>query len=216
MLKETVLPPIVMSEKITTIVFDLGNVLIKWDPRLLYNKMFTTEEETEHFLETVCTGEWNAMQDCGRTFADAIAEKSAEFPEMKSYIAAYFERWPEMLGGLIEGTVDILERLHRSGNYRLLALTNWSTETFPVALERYDIWKYFEGILVSGEEKLIKPDEKIYRLLAQRYHVKPEEAVFIDDSEKNVIGARAIGMKAIHFNNPADLEEQLKGLGVRL
>lgn len=205
-----------MTNKTSTIIFDLGNVLIKWDPRLLYNKIFETTEETEHFLEHVCTGEWNAMQDCGRTFSEAIQEKSAEYPELKARIQAYFDRWEEMLGGEIAGSVDILKRLHQTGTYRLLALTNWSSETFPIALKRYDLFQYFEGVLVSGDEKLIKPDEKIYQLLIDRYKVDPSEAVFIDDSEKNVIAARQIGMEAIHFKDAEDLEVRLRRLGVEV
>lgn len=203
-----------MKNKITTIVFDLGNVLISWDPRLLYNKIFTSAEETEDFLQNVCTGEWNAMQDCGRPFAQAVEEKSREYPELKDQVHAYFDRWEEMLGGEITGSVEILKSLHEAGSYRLLALTNWSSETFPIALKRYDLFQYFEGILVSGEEKLIKPDEKIYQLLIDRYQIDPAEAVFIDDTEKNVLAAREIGMEAIHFRSPDDLKEELKELGV--
>ncbi|WP_421949326.1 HAD family hydrolase [Phaeodactylibacter xiamenensis] len=197
-----------------TIIFDLGGVLIDWNPRHLFRKLFEEEQEMEHFLEHVCTGDWNEQQDGGRPFAEAIALKTAEFPEYGPQIKAFFERWPEMLGGPIEGTVSILEQIHREKRYRLLALTNWSHETWPVAWERYGFLKYFEDILVSGKEKLKKPDPRIYHLLLERNGVRPGQALFIDDSHRNVQAARQEGIRTIHFTNPTALRTALQQFGV--
>jgi len=194
---------------IDTIIFDLGNVLIQWDPRLLYRKIFKTEAEIDTFLENICTAEWNMQQDAGRPVAEATEQLAAAHPEWADEIRAYYGRWPEMLGGPIPESVEVLEQLKRGGQYRLLALTNWSAETFPIARERYDFLDGFEGILVSGEEKLVKPDPAIYQLLFDRYGVEPTRAVFIDDSEKNVMAARELGVKGIHFASPMQMREEL-------
>ena len=200
------------STIIDTIVFDLGGVLIDWNPLYLYKKIFSTEEEAVRFLEEVCNSAWNVQQDGGRSLAEATEERVRLHPEREAEIRAYYERWPEMLGGIIPGTVELLDTLAGSGQYRLYALTNWSAETFPIALGRYAFFQHFQGILVSGAEKLIKPDPRIYQLLCSRYDILPEKAVFIDDSPKNVVGARNIGMHAIHFQSPMQLREELAEL----
>ena len=202
------------SSSIDTIIFDLGGVLIDWNPRHLFRKLFEEEQEMEHFLEHVCTGDWNEQQDGGRPFSEAIALKTAEFPEYEPQIKAFFERWAEMLGGPIEGTVSTLEQIHQEKRYRLLALTNWSHETWPIAWERYGFLKYFEDILVSGKEKLKKPDPKIYHLLLERNNISPEQALFIDDSHRNVRAAREEGIRTIHFTNPTALRTTLQYFGV--
>jgi 2-haloacid dehalogenase len=197
-----------------TLVFDLGNVLIGWEPRELYRKLFVGREaEMEWFLANVCTSEWNLEQDRGRSFADGVAELIAAHPdEHHTAIRAYHERWPEMLTGAIEGTLALLERLHEAGT-PLYALTNWNQDTFFHARERYAFLKLFRGILVSGEERLIKPDPAIYRMLCARYGLAPEACVFIDDSRKNVDGARDAGMHAIHFTTPEQLRLALREYG---
>ena len=200
-----------MKKPINTIVFDLGGVLIDWNPRYVYRDIFSTEEEVENFLNTVCKMEWNLEQDRGRPLKEATDLLVSEFPEWEKEIRAYYGRWEEMLGGAIQESVDILESL-QTGGYRLYALTNWSQETFPIARARFDFLNIFEGILVSGEEKLIKPDTKIYQLLFSRYEIQPEKAVFIDDSLKNVEGAKAAGMHAIHFRSPMQMREELAAL----
>lgn len=199
---------------ITTIIFDLGGVLIDWNPRYLYRKLFKEESDMEHFLENICHGEWNLLHDAGKPFAEGVREKVLEHPGYEQYIRAYADRWPEMLNGEISGTVEILKKLHADAKYRLLALTNWSSETFPVAKRDYRLLDLFEGILVSGDEKLVKPDRRIYELLISRFNIKPDEAVFIDDSEKNVLGARAVGLHAIHFKDPETLANSLRTMGV--
>lgn len=199
---------------IETIVFDLGGVLIDWNPRHLYRKVFDTEEEMEYFLAEVCTGPWNAEQDRGRTFEEAIAMKSEEFPKFKQEINLFYSRWPEMIAGPISGTVEILKELYDNRQYRLYALTNWSAQTFPYALEHFPLLRYFEGILVSGKELLIKPDPAIYHLLGKRYDIELSKAVFIDDSTNNIKGANDVGMQGIHFKDPNQLRKDLSDMGL--
>ena len=199
---------------IDVVIFDLGGVLIDWNPRHLYRKIFGGDVEAmERFLATVCTQEWNLKQDAGRSWQDAVAEAEARHPQHSAHIRAYRERWEETLGGAIEGTVALLDEL-RSRPVRLLALTNWSAETFPLGKKRFPFLDWFEGIVVSGEEKLIKPDRAIYELLLRRHRVVAQQAVFIDDSPANVEGARRVGMHAIHFRDPPALRRELAALGV--
>lgn len=201
-------------QPIETIVFDLGGVLIDWNPAYLYRKIFDDEAAIEDFLAHICTGKWNEQQDAGRPLAEATRILVAQFPEYHTEIQAYYGRWTEMLGGPIAGTVQLLESLHARQSQRLYALTNWSAETFPHALERYDFLQRFAGILVSGEEKLIKPDPRIYALLLERYAIRPETALFIDDNPANVTGARESGMQAIHFHSPEQLHLEMAALGI--
>jgi 2-haloacid dehalogenase len=196
---------------INTIVFDLGGVLIDWNPRYLYRKIFETEAEIESFLNNICLYEWNVEQDAGRTLAEGTELLVAKHPDWEQEIRAYYGRWEEMLGGEIMGTVEILESL-KYGGYRILGLTNWSAETFPIAYKRYDFFKHFEGIVVSGDEKIVKPDPRIYQTLIDRYQVDPAKAVFIDDSPKNVQGAIEKGMHGIRFLSPMQIREELADL----
>lgn len=197
---------------IDTIIFDLGGVLIDWNPRYLYRKLIADEERMEHFLEHIAAPDWNEQQDAGRPVAEAMAELAARHPEWKAEIDAFYGRWEEMLGGTIEGTVAILRQLKEQQEQRLLALTNWSAETFPIARERYDFLNWFDGILVSGEEKLKKPDPRFFQLLFERFGVTPERAVFIDDSARNIDGARACGLHTVLFRSPQHLATELPRL----
>ncbi len=197
----------------TTVVFDLGGVLIDWDPRHLYRKLFIDDEAgMERFLATVCTREWNLQQDAGRSWAHATALLKSEYPNQEPMIDAFHQRWPEMIAGAIEGTVSILHDLKDAG-VPLFALTNWSSETFPVALERFHFMKWFQGIVVSGQERLIKPDPQIYLALIARYGLRPENTIYIDDNICNVAAASVLGMHGIHFTIPAALRRDLNGLG---
>jgi 2-haloacid dehalogenase len=202
------------STAIDTVIFDLGAVLIDWNPRYLYRKLFDEESEMEHFLQNICSPEWNNQQDAGRSWAEATDLLIAAHPSYQQQIQAYWKRWPEMLNGPIEGTVSILKRLDEQNKHRLLALTNWSAETWPFAWEQYDFLQIFENILVSGAEKIKKPDPRIYQLLIEKFEVVPEKSVFIDDSLKNVIAAREQGIQAIHFTSPEKLERELMEMGV--
>lgn len=203
-----------MNRSIDTIIFDIGGVLIDWNPEYLFRQVFDDEEEMHYFFREVCTPEWNAQQDAGRPLAEATEWLLERHPEYEAEIRAYYGRWEEMLGGALEDTVRLLERLHSQGSHRLYALTNWSHETFPVALQRFPFLHLFEGIVVSGAEKLAKPDPRIYHTLLDRYKVQAQSATFIDDNAHNVATAREVGLHAIHFRSPQLLEEELRELGV--
>jgi 2-haloacid dehalogenase len=203
-----------MAEKIDTIIFDLGGVLIDWNPRYLYRKLFKSEEEVNWFLENICTSEWNDQQDAGRSFEEATRQLIAKHPEFEEPIAAWYSRWKETISGPISGTVDILREIRDSRQFRLYALTNWSAETFPWALENFDFLHWFEGIVVSGVEKCRKPLPEFFQILFDRYNVKPEQSLFIDDNLANIKGANALGLNAITFKSPEQLRSELKVLGL--
>ena len=189
-------------------VFDLGGVLIDWDPRYLYRKLLADEGEVEEFLATVCTPEWNAEQDRGRPFAEGVAELVERHPAHAAAIAAFHERWPEMLGGDIPGAVELLAELRATG-LPLYALTNWSAETFVVARERFAFLDWFDSLLVSGEERIIKPDPAIFELLLDRFGLDPGSTFYVDDSETNVAAAAALGLDAVRFTGPGRLRRDL-------
>ena len=205
-----------MNRSIDTIIFDLGGVLIDWNPRYVYRKIFKTEQEIEWFLENVTTPDWNENQDAGYPLHKATEELVAKHPEWEPEIKAYYGRWLEMLGGQIHETVEVLQQLKHTGKYRLYALTNWSAETFPHALERFEFFKLFEGVVVSGEEKMRKPSVEFYKIVLDRYRLDPSTTVFIDDSLRNVKGAEAVGITGIHFHNPSQLKEELGRLGIEI
>jgi 2-haloacid dehalogenase len=192
----------------SNLVFDLGAVLIDWNPRYLYNKIFATVAETDFFLTHICTSAWNEEQDAGRSLQEATEMLVDKFPKFEAEIRAYYGRWKEMLGGPIEETVEILRELKESNQYKIYALTNWSNETFPLALLNYPFLNWFDGIVVSGREKIRKPDAAFYNLLIDRYELNPSSTLFIDDNERNIRGAAACGIEGIHFTSAA----QLKGI----
>lgn len=200
---------------ISYVVFDIGGVLIDWNPRHLFRKVFKSEEEMEWFLSNICTSEWNVQQDGGKLFSVATAELSAKYPEYSDKIAIYYGRWTEMLGGEIEDTVKILREL-KSAGMPLYALSNWSHEAFPVAYQRYDFMKEFDGLVVSGYEKLIKPDHAIYRVLMERYSINPAESVYIDDNKANADAAGELGFHSIHFRSADQLRSDLRTLGLQV
>ncbi len=198
---------------LTAVVFDLGGVLIDWNPRYLYRKLFDDEAAMEAFLADVVSPEWNGQQDSGRTWAEAVEVLSAEHPEQRDLIAAYWHRWQETLGDAIGPTVEILEELRRTG-VRLYALSNWSAETFPVARPRYPFLESFDGIVISGEVKIAKPDPRIFRHLLDKYSLDPAATVFIDDSAANVQAAAAQGLVALRFEDAPTLRSDLVRLGL--
>ena len=198
----------------TNVVFDIGNVLIHWDPRALYTKIFDSEEEVDWFLAHVCTPDWNLEQDRGRSFEAAIAEASVRNPDYAEAIAAYNHRWHETVLGPIEGTVAILSELKARGT-PLYAITNFNQHKFRETLERFPFLKpSFRDIVVSGEEGVVKPDPAIYRLLLDRNGLEAASCLFIDDSPTNVSGAEAVGMRAHHFTSPGALRAELVALGL--
>jgi 2-haloacid dehalogenase len=200
---------------IDTVVFDIGNVLIPWNPRWLFNRLLPNEAAVERFLAEVDFTAWNLQHDAGQPFAAGIESHGRAFPHYRHLFEAYFEHWEDSLGEPIDGTVALARRLRAAG-YRTLALTNFSAETFPRAVRLHPYLDEFEGVVVSGVEKLTKPDPAIYRLLCERYSVVPARALFIDDSAGNVEGARSIGMQAVHFRSVDRLEQALLGLGIHV
>lgn len=196
--------------EIETVLFDLGGVLIDWNPRYLYRKLFDDQDEMEHFLSEVCHPHWNFLHDKGAlSFAKSIPDLQHRHPEYSDQIAAWWDRWPEMLNGQIDRTVHVLEDLKKGGNVRLFALTNWSAETWKFATERFEFLNLFEDILVSGEEKLAKPDPRIFELASARFKLNPRETLFIDDVEKNIQQARELGFMTHWFSDPVKLRRQL-------
>jgi 2-haloacid dehalogenase len=203
-----------MTSERTVAVFDLGGVLIDWNPRYLYRKLFDGDDRAmEHFLATVCTGSWNDQQDAGRTFAEGCSLLKKIHPRKAALIDAWIERYAEMLGGEIPGTVEILGEL-RSAGTPLYALSNWSTETFPIAEERFAFLKWFRGVLLSGEVRLTKPDRRIFELFFKTFAIDPARAVYIDDRRDNVEAATALGMHGVVFTDSRLLRAELAGVGL--
>jgi 2-haloacid dehalogenase len=190
-------------------IFDLGGVVIDWNPRYLYRKLFDGNVGAmEHFLATVCTPSWNELQDGGRTFADACSSLKAAHPGETELIDAWFKRYDEMLAGEIPGTVEILTEM-RSRGITLYALSNWSTETFPIALSRFECLKWFQGVLLSGEVRLLKPDRRIFEVFLKTFAIDPARAIYIDDRRENVEVAASFGMHGILFTHSRSLRAEL-------
>ncbi len=202
-----------LNQKLT-FVFDIGNVLIDWNPHRLYNRFFDGNlAERDYFLSEVCTNEWNAKQDEGYPIARAVEERVRLFPAYEDAIRAYYERWDEMVGGPIGGTVDILADLREKG-YPLYALSNWSAETFYQVRDRYEFLTWFEELVISGEVGLVKPDPAIFELLLQRVGRPAQDCLFIDDNLPNIETARSMGFQTVHFKSPEGLREVLGEMGV--
>ncbi len=199
---------------INTIIFDLGAVLIDWNPHHLYRKLIADDEQRQYFLDNICTSDWNEEQDAGRSLKEGTELLVAQHPEHEENIRAFYGRWDEMLAGPIQGTVDIFKALKESGKYKIYALSNWSAETFEIAKQKFEFLSWFDGMVVSGLERIRKPDPAFYNLLLTRYQVKPEEAVFIDDNYRNILAAEALGIQSIHFTSAEELNEKLSSLGV--
>ncbi|MDN5288615.1 MAG: family hydrolase [Mucilaginibacter sp.] len=199
---------------INTIIFDLGAVLIDWNPHYMYRTIFHDEQEMKDFLANICTSDWNEEQDAGRSLQEGTDILVAQFPEHEANIRAFYSRWEEMLGEPFHGTVELFRQLKASNKYKIYALTNWSAETFPVALQRFDFLNWFDGIVVSGTEKMRKPTPEFYQLLLDRYQVNSQEALFIDDNYRNVLAAEKAGIKTIHFTSAEQLAVELEELKV--
>lgn len=198
---------------IRNIVFDLGGVLVDWNPEYLFKDVFRDRSELEHFLENICTPDWNEQQDAGRSLSEAIRTLQERHPKYRNEIRLYYDEWTTMLGGPMEQNVALLKPL--KANYKIFGLTNWSAETYPIAYDLYPFFGEFEGIVVSGEEKLAKPDERIYLTLLERYGLIATECLFIDDSARNIRAATALGFQTVHLEDHTRLKEQLTQLGIR-
>jgi 2-haloacid dehalogenase len=194
---------------IKTIIFDLGGVLIDWNPNYVYDTIFDDPKEKKWFFDNICTPDWNEEQDAGRTLSDATEMLVQQFPEHEKNIRAYYDRWTEMLKGPIQETVDVFRELKDLNKYQILALTNWSAETFPIALDRYDFLHWFDGRVVSGEEKTRKPFIEIYQTLIDRFEVDPATALYTDDNARNLVPAKELGMYTIHFQDPTQFRREL-------
>lgn len=202
------------NNMINTIIFDLGAVLIDWNPHYVYKTIFDDEQEMHNFLANVCTSDWNEEQDAGRSLQEGTDLLVAQFPEHEANIRAFYGRWIEMLGEPFHGTVDIFKQLKESNKYKIYALTNWSAETFPFAQARFDFLNWFDGVVVSGTEKMRKPTPEFYQILLDRYNVNPAEALFIDDNYRNVVAAEKMGIKSIHFKSAEELSEELRAIAI--
>lgn len=197
---------------INTIIFDLGGVLLDWNPMYVYKNYFDSDEKLNYFFSNICTPDWNEEQDAGRSIVDATQLRVAEFPEWEQAIRDYYGRWTEMLRGPLPETVALFKQLKESGRYKIYALTNWQASLFEIALVRYNFLHWFDGRVVSGEEKTRKPYPEFYKRLLDRYSVNPSEAIFIDDNLRNVKGGEAVGIKGIHFKDAGQLEKELNKL----
>jgi 2-haloacid dehalogenase len=195
------------------VLFDLGGVLLDWNPRYLYRTMLDDPDEIEAFLDEVGFAGWNAGLDAGRPWADAVAQLAAEFPHRRALIEAFHTRWPETIAGAFDGTVDLLRELSDAG-VRIVALSNWSAETFPDTLGRFPFLGWFEGIALSGEIGVNKPDPRAFEAAVDRFELDPAATVFIDDSATNVEQADRMGFRALHFTGAARLRADLVALGL--
>ncbi|MFD0836345.1 HAD family hydrolase [Mariniflexile aquimaris] len=196
---------------INTIIFDLGGVLIDWNPEYVFLDAFQGDrQKMQWFFDTICTPDWNENQDAGYPLAQATQDLVEKFPEHEHYIRLFYGNWETMLGGAIEDTVTILDTLIKSKKYKVVALTNWSHETFPIAQKHFEFLSWFDGIVVSGEEKTRKPFKEIYDITLNRFNITPEKSVFIDDNLRNIEAATALGINSIHFKNSKALIEELK------
>ena len=206
-----------VKKTIKTIIFDLGGVLIDWNPEYLYLDIFEGDRvKMNAFFEHVCTMDWNENQDAGYPLAQATEDKIALFPEYETLIKIYYGRWEKMLGEAISGSVQVLRKLIDNSQFKVVALTNWSAETFPVALKRFDFLHWFEGIVVSGTERIRKPYSEIYQITLDRFNIAASETLFIDDNLRNIKGAEALGINVIHFSTPKELIKELDNFKIKL
>lgn len=199
---------------INTIVFDLGGVLIDWNPDYVFRTIFTDEKEKKYFFDNICTSEWNEEQDAGRSIKEGTDLLIKKFPEHEANIRAFYDRWEEMLGGAIEETVEVFRDIKKNPQYRTFALTNWSAETFPIALQKYDFLHWFDGRLVSGEEKTRKPFLDFYKTLIHRFDIDPSKALFVDDNARNLVPAKELGFTTVHFNSALQFRKELEKVQV--
>lgn len=195
------------------VIFDFGGVLLDWDPRYLYRPYFNDDAKMEKFLAEICTGEWNSQMDAGKPFAEGVKELCAKYPEWTKEIELYHSGWSTMLHGALADGVELLKKIKADPRFTVYGLTNWSAETFPYAFNHYRFLDDFEGIVVSGEEMMKKPDKRIYYTLLERYHLKADECIFIDDSQANIDTANKIGIHGLLWrHNPDEVWAEIERL----
>lgn len=199
-------------KQLKNIVFDFGGVLIDWNPMYLYKNVFDSEEEVNYFLKNICSSEWNLLQDKGRSLSVATKLLQEKHPEFEEEIEMYYGRWTEMLGGIIDENVKLIKPLKQK--YKIYGLTNWSEETIPYAIERYNFFSLLDGMVVSGTEKLIKPDYAIYQTLLDRFNINAEESLFIDDNAANIMAAEKMNFKVVHLTDGLNLGKWLIDNGI--
>ena len=199
--------------KIDSVIFDIGNVLYRWDLRCLFEKLIDDAEELDWFLAHVVTPEWHFQHDAGRPFADMVAERCREFPEYRDHIIAYSRRFPESIPGPVEGMHDLVRALANRG-VPLFAISNFGAESWAQFRPSAPIFDLFSDIVISGEEKLIKPDAAIYELALQRFSRRADQCLFIDDRPENIEAGEAVGIAGHHFTSATSLENELKDLGL--
>ena len=205
------------ANNIDTIIFDLGGVLVDWNPEYVYEDVFEGDlEKMRWFLNNVCTTEWNIEQDAGRSIAEGIRLKTAEYPQYEKEIALFYQEWHRMFSGPIKENLALFRKFRDQSNYKLYALTNWCAEKWDKALELFPFFREFDGSVVSGQEHTRKPFDKIYHILLNRYGLSPKNSVFIDDNLENTIAASRLGIHAIHFKSHAQLMNELKQFGVSI
>lgn len=202
-----------MHSQIKAIIFDIGGVLLEWDPRPVYRRYFPDQQAIDDFLAEIDFFAWNSHQDKGRTFAEGIALHSEKFPQHARLIQAYFKHYEDSITGAITGTVDILKALKGKG-YPLFCLSNWSAETFPRVRPKYPFFDLFDDIILSGEVKLNKPDPSIFNLLLNKIGYSAPECLLIDDSKPNIDSAKKLGIATIHFSSPKKLQTELQLLNL--
>ena len=198
---------------IRNIVFDFGGVLVDWNPEYIFKDVFKDKSDMDHFLENICTPDWNEKQDAGRSLSEAIRTLQQRHPKYHDEIQLYYDKWTTMLGGPIKQNVALLKPLKTT--YRLFGLTNWSAETFPIAYDLYPFFGEFEGIVISGIERLAKPDERFYLLLLERYDLSVTECLFIDDNARNIRAAEQLGFHTLHLTSDVHLKEELLRHGIQ-
>lgn len=195
--------------KANVVIFDFGGVLVDWNPHYLYDPYFGSREKADWFLTHICNSAWNVQMDGGKPFEEGIAERVGEYPEWEKEIRMYRSEWLKMMGGQISGMQEVVEDLKANG-YRLYGLTNWAADTFALVRHTYPVFDLLDGIVVSGEEKVAKPDPRIFRILLERYHITPSDAVFIDDNKPNTDAARALGLQTILFQSAEQIRRNFK------
>jgi 2-haloacid dehalogenase len=198
----------------TTVLFDLGGVLIDWNPNYLFGEIIPDDTERRFFLTEICSPAWNHEMDAGRSVPESVAALSREHPEHADLIAIWWDRWPEMLGGAIERTLDLARALSGE-DVPMYALTNWAAETWPHAVARFEfLTTLFDGIVVSGQEGVAKPDHAIFELVIERFGLDPHSTLFIDDVQANIDAAEHAGFITHRYRTPEMLEESLRGVGL--